>query len=308
MTVFKDQITIGTKVFNNNVADANGCKAYIDTFVGWDDTANVNIQSTEFGYSDGVEVANRAPLSARFIEVGGWMTGPTRLAIEQSIVLLKTALKADLDLLTIRASAIPQQATCKRASNINYPQDFRAGSDVASVRWATTLIMPWPFKLDPTLFSGNAAPYAGGEYYRLYVTGAGPTYYRTYDSAGHWRTYALENADIGSSRPQSVVFINTGDADAYPVMRVQGPLLAGTWYLLHEESGDQLGFDADISTGQELVIDMRNHTADLSGIAVDYFLDGDWLKAPPGTNTYRLISGTSDDNAGFVLEARSTWE
>lgn len=306
MTVFKDVISIGGLTFNNNTPDANGVKMFCDTLDGWDDTADVNIQTTEFGFSDGVEMASRSPLSARFIEVAGWFEAPNRLAMERSLTLFKLGLKTDLELLTVRQSAIPQQALCRRAAAISYPQDFRAGADLVAMRWSTTLIMPWPFKESTTEYSNTAAPYAGGEFYRTYS--GGPPYYRTYDSAGKYRTYTIELPDAGSTRPQSVVFINEGDADAYPLITVTGPLLAGTWYLLHEESGDTMAFDADISTGQNLDIDNRNHTALLSDIPVDYFLDGDWLKASPGTNTFRLVSGTSDDNAGFTLTARSTWE
>ena len=301
-TIFKDPVTINGLAFNNGVADANGCKFYIDQLDGWDETADVQTQVTSFGYSDGVEAANRWPLSEKYLQVGGYITVPSRTAAFYARQELVTNLKADDELVVLRTSPIPQEALCRRASKIEYPQNLEKDG---AMRFLFTLMQPWPYKVDPTVFTGDAAPFAGGAYYRTYD----PTgHWRTYDSVGHWRVYTPEFADPTSTEPQLITFINLGDSDAYPVFTVHGPLLAGTWYLLHEETNTQLGFTLDLSTGQDLVIDMLNKTAYIGDGSVDYYLDGDWIHASPGTNTYRLISGATDDNAGFSIAAQSTWE
>lgn len=81
-----------------------------------------------------------------------------------------------------------------------------------------------------------------------------------------------------------------GVDNAYPIWTVPGPATNPT--LTNITTGQTISWTGTVPNGQELVIDMANQTASLSGANVFEFVSGSWLTLEPGNNriSYNAIN------------------
>lgn len=107
--------------------------------------------------------------------------------------------------------------------------------------------------------------------------------------------------------PDTIEVVNNGDADSYPEIEIQGPLLAGTWQLINETTGEAMSFDMDLSSGVELVIDNLEKIANIGETTVDYYLRGDWIRLVPGSNIIRLVTAEPNPDARVRVRVADTW-
>lgn len=140
------------------------------------------------------------------------------------------------------------------------------------------------------------------------LANAGGAGFRTYDASFLARYYQAVLPPAGSVGQTFATIANSGNADAYPIISVLGPLPARSWQVVNERTGEYFSFDLDISASTPLVVNTRKKTAFIGSESVEYFIRGDWLTAVPGNNTYRLL--VADDVAGarLTIQASDTWK
>lgn len=107
--------------------------------------------------------------------------------------------------------------------------------------------------------------------------------------------------------PDVITITNEGDAYAYPILEVTGPLPVGTWYIQNDTTGEILTFDSAINENQTLVIDNLDQTALIDNVPVDYYIRGTWIRLAPGLNQIRLVSGADAPGATLRIRAYDTW-
>lgn len=130
-----------------------------------------------------------------------------------------------------------------------------------------------------------------GPWGRVYAVDTVPTpdlFYRTY-----------EQAQDASDFPPAVVLTSAGDTTSRRLtVSVTGPVTLGDWHLLNEATGARLWVDLSLLSSQTVVFDCLRQTAELNGADITNLVFGDFLTLEPGSNTYRLVSGT--ESAGFA--------
>ncbi len=112
--------------------------------------------------------------------------------------------------------------------------------------------------------------------------------------------YALTfETDTTDGLSQAAVLTSPGDVVSRRLtIEVTGPLDQGDWFLLNEDTGDRLWADVALTASQTITFDCYQQHATLNGSDIDADVFGDYLTLEPGTNTYRLVTGT--DSAGFA--------
>lgn len=310
-TIFRDRVTVGSALnsvtFNDGIA-VDGARFYMDLLDGWNDTADLTVQTASFGFSDGVAYSERFPSTAKFLEVGGYVLTGTREAAERAMQRLSQAFPRGFDLSVVRYSALPRRVIAVRSAKLAIPDDVAE----QGFRWQTQIMQPWPFKLGQSEQIVQAGTYSGVDYYRVYDNDAYATYSRSYtsDATPNYRSYLVDSTASSNSYgyPDTITALNSGNATAYPVYQITGPLIASSWNLVNEVTGESLSFGMDISTGSTLIIDTLKRTAFLDGQPVEYFIVGDWPVVPPGSSTIRLYVGADNPSASVKIIVSDTWE
>jgi hypothetical protein len=170
--------------------------------------------------------------------------------------------------------------------------------------------------LDPLRYSLNGLTgvmgvFTGSDWYSTFVLDTAPTPddgYSTFvlDTAPTPDdAYSIfQQAQSTSPYPQSVSLTSAGDVVSRRVtIEVTGPLTAGDWHIMHEQTGDELWADVSLIDGQSVVFDCYEQTATLEGTSVDSLVFGSFLSLRPGVNTYRLVSGTQSNGYATITEA-----
>lgn len=107
--------------------------------------------------------------------------------------------------------------------------------------------------------------------------------------------------------PDNVLLENEGDANAYPILEIKGPLSPGTWYVVNDTTGETMTFESSINANQTLVIDTLAQTANIDDVPVDFYIRGSWLMLVPGVNQLRLVSGSEVAGATMTVRIYNTW-
>lgn len=107
--------------------------------------------------------------------------------------------------------------------------------------------------------------------------------------------------------PDTITIVNEGNAHAYPIMEITGPLSVGSWYIQNDTTGEILTFDSAINDNQVLVVNNLDQTAVIDGVPVDYYIRGTWIRLAPGLNQIRLVSGADAPGAQLRIRAYDTW-
>jgi hypothetical protein len=169
------------------------------------------------------------------------------------------------------------------------------------IRFSIPLVAPDPNKYGFLPVSGGMSVDMGFDWYNSYTNVSG--WGEEYASSGGWYKTYLQEAPSGPYGP-SLSLTSDGSVTSYRVTTtVVGPLTAGDWKLEQElASGNrQMWAQVSLAAGQTLIIDSLTETATISGST--YPLFGDVFTLEPGTNTYRLISATPNNDAYALVSA-----
>jgi hypothetical protein len=164
------------------------------------------------------------------------------------------------------------------------------------VRFVLPLVALDPLKYSATPLSGLMGAFAGGSLYLAYTADGSGGYYSTYPEPGPSQTYRDEEPT--GAYPDLLTLVSTGDVTSRRlVIKVTGPLTAGDWWLVNEATDEALSVEQSLAAGQTLTLDSHEETADIGGSPVESLVAGDWLSLAPGSNTFRLMVGTRNDEA-----------
>ncbi len=307
-TLFQDPVLIqsdyGTLDLIKTVTHQVGAVISCDILDGWDDTPEPRVEVSEYGFADGVEVAEKLSYSEKYLEMGGWVHSPNRATALAAAEVLKSILRDHPSLKVTRFEPTGAKFMRVRAiSKLSIPSKENIGDQ--GFRWYISLMAPWPFKLGQNPSVGIGGAFSRFDYYRTYDLN-GTDLYRTYAVEGSllYRTYQTPNED-GTVLDSAVTINNAGNADAWPVFQVVGPLSVGQWFVTNETTGESITFNLGVGVGQTLTIDNLRHEALLEGASVGYFLRGTWLRAVPGDNVFRLTSIEPSPSARLSV---SSWD
>ena len=300
--IFRDLVTAGALSFNDGVL-LNGAVYRCDLLDGWDDTAEPRVEISEYGYSDGVRASDRFPKKEIYLDIGGYVKVTSRLAGEQAKDYLASNLDVNSVIRVTRQGPIPKAVDVRVCSAVEFPQDIGE-----AFRWLVKVMATWPYKISPIAKSVIAAMFSGIDYYRTYVNTA--PYYRTYvNTAPYYRTYTADTSAYSTGGlPNLVAISNDGNADAYPIIQLSGPLMGRSWELVNETTGESLTFGLDLSSTDTLVLNTLDKTAYLGSQSVEYYVDGDWPHLQPGANILRVLIGTDNADARITVTAYDTWK
>jgi len=300
--IFRDVVTMGSLSFNDGTV-VNGASYKCDLLEGWDNTAEPRVEISEFGYSDGVKTSERFPKKELYIDIGGYVKVSSRLAGEQAKDLLATYLDINSTLRLTRQGPIPKAMDVRVCSALEFPQDVGE-----AFRWLVRVMAPWPYKISPVDKAITAVMFSGIDYYRTYVDSS--PYYRTYvNSSPYYRTYTSDtSASSTGGLPNLIAMTNEGNADAYPVIQLTGPLVGRSWELVNENTGESMTFGLDLGSTDTLILNTLEKTAYLGSQAVEYYVEGDWIHLQPGANILRVLVGTDNPDARITVTANDTWK
>lgn len=300
--IFRDVVSVGPLTFNDGTM-VNGAVFRCDLLDGWDNTADLRVEISEFGYSDGVRASDRFPKKEIYLEVGGYVKVASRLAGENAKDLLATSLAVDSVHRITRYGPLTKAMDVRVCSALEFPQDVGE-----AFRWLVRVMAPWPYKITPTAKSITALMFSGVDFYRTYVNSA--PYYRTYvNSAPYYRTYVADTtASSTGGLPNVVSISNDGNADAYPIIQLTGPLEGRAWELVNETTGESLSFGISLGSTDTLMLNTLDKTAYIGSQSVEYYVDGDWPHLRPGANILRVIVGADNIDARIVVTAYDTWK
>lgn len=105
-----------------------------------------------------------------------------------------------------------------------------------------------------------------------------------------------------STASGAVTAFNDGDTDSDPIFTVWGPTPTGA--TITDENGRQLYIPEAVSAGRQLIIDTRNRTALLDGVA-NRVVTGTWPVLRPGINHFRFNASAYDAGAQLTVSYRS---
>ena len=149
-----------------------------------------------------------------------------------------------------------------------------------------------PFKYAASLLSGSMTAFNGTVWFQLFTIDTVPNP----DQFFHALTQ-----DTVAAALQAAVLNSPGDVTSRRLtIDVSGPLLAGDWFLLHENTGRHLFTDLALASGSVIEFDCYRQRAYLDGQPIDQHVFGDYLTLEPGVNTYRLITGSVSTGTASV--------
>lgn len=165
-----------------------------------------------------------------------------------------------------------------------------------------------PFKYGADLLSADMAAFNSSIWFQLFTIDTAPTpdeFYLAFDTSDD----TLEmTQDTSAAALQAAALFSPGDETSRRVdITVTGPLAAGDWLVLHETTGRHLYADLALTADQSIEFDCYRQRAYLNGDPIDQHVFGDYLTLEPGSNTYRLVTGTTSAGSATV-EARPAYQ
>ena len=292
-TIFRDKVVLNEVVFNEDISKPEGAGDWaIDVMVGWHETPEIDAEFAPKGIVDGEVPPESFPVRGRNITLGGYVTAPTRLLLEQLWdVIVRDALPRGAAVRLERYEAVPKQVTGYLYSSREPVWYGNASGGPIGFRWGATIRCADPMKygVTPQILSAGVAGFASGG--------------RTYP-----RTYPLEYDTTLSGEGEKVTIVNDGSGVSRNlVLDITGPLMQGGWRVVNETTGELLKFDVGLSAGDHLIINFSNETATLNGSPVSASILGDFWALVTGPNVIKLYSDY-DPAAGFTATAYPAWE
>lgn len=178
--------------------------------------------------------------------------------------------------------------------------------DTPNLQFSLPLVATDPLRYGTASLAGDFGVFTGSEWFRTFVLDTAPT-----PDRGYWiydldtvpapdvATRIYTQAQSLSPFPPAAVVVSPGDAVSRRVMiAVTGPLTQGDWVITNETSDNEIYADLGLTGAQTLVFDSFSQTTTLNGTDVSNTVYGDYLTLQPGSNTFRLVSGS--DSAGYA--------
>lgn len=292
-TIFRDKVILNEVVFNDPLSKPAGAGDWaIDVMNGWHETPDIDAEFAPKGQVDGMVPPESFPIRGRTILLGGYVTAPSRLLVEQLWdVIVRDALPRGLPLRLERHEAVPKFVRCYLYGPREPDWYGNSYAGPYGFRWGATILCDDPMKyaLDPIISSAGVAGFASGG--------------RTYP-----RTYPLVYDTTLAGEGEKVTITNNGTGRSKNlVIDITGPLNKGAWRLVNETTGDLLKFDVALATGDHLIINFGTETALQNGYPVSATIIGDFWDLQPGPNVIKLYSDY-DPSAGFTATAYPAWE
>lgn len=297
-TILGDKVTVAVggstlATWNDPAAlPANASLWGADKMDGWDDSSDMDFNSSARNGIDGDIKGDYDAVRARHLLLGGYLLAATRAQAEGLWDGLVYGLPRNTELTVTRNEAIPKFVRCYRSAKIERVQfldDAISNGIGYAIRWETTLTCLDPLKYDvvtQTQSAGVAGQSVGGR-----------TYPRTYPM-----TYS-STTGVGNA----IILNNIGTAPTPPLVTLTGPLPAGGWRVANDTTLKDFRMNVGLGTGDTMVIDFRKETALLNGQLVFGTITGDFWDVVRGQNTIRLYA---DFNAaaGITASINSAWE
>ena len=100
-----------------------------------------------------------------------------------------------------------------------------------------------------------------------------------------------------SSSSDPLVVDNAGNAQAYPIFTISG---SGTLFTItNSTNGQQMVINTTLSSGSQIIIDIRRQTVTMNGSSIMQYVSGEWITLDAGENTLSLSvdSGYTSDTS-----------
>jgi hypothetical protein len=269
----------------------------VESLDGWDDTATVDSVFVGNGGGPGVAASGEWLQTEGYLTLTGIILGtPQEQSLYRSMLLAGLPATDDVPLIVTGGSwDVDKQAFVRR---FDKPTIARRRN---YMRFTFPLIMTDPFKYGLVPVSATMGVWVGESWFGTYADQGGAIWTRAYGFDGtNWvRTFRQFVAE--GAWPDSITLTSDGDvASQRLTVSLQGPLAAGDWWLINENTGARLWANTDITLGSELVFDCFNKTATLNGDSVDHLVYGDWLTLEPGGNTFRLLASAQSAGSATI--------
>lgn len=139
---------------------------------------------------------------------------------------------------------------------------------------------------DPTIYSATTNSYSG----IAVPGGGGATFPLTFPI-----TFTTQNTG-------TVNVNNSGNTESYPLITLNNLLTSPT--ITNVTTGESFGLNASFTTGDSVIIDMKNRTVIKNGTTplLTSIVDGStWWSLDPGSSTIRINTGSSADTGTMTI-------
>lgn len=265
----------------------------ITAFDGWWATAKPRAEILPSGVVDGAVAVGPWDFAEAYYTLTGVIRSADRATLMGYRRALLAALPANEDATVVvhgNDEDVDLQISVRRYD----APDIRVVGN--NLLFTVPLVAVDPFKYADILLADEMTTFTGATYYLAPSIVGG--YAIEFDTADYTLTF---DTDAAEGIDQAAVLVCEGDATSRRLtFAVTGPLNEGDWFLLHEQTGDRLYLDRALTATQTVTFDCYRQTATLNGNSVDTEVFGDYLTLLPGSNTYRLISGTETAGSATV--------
>jgi len=249
----------------------------VESLVGWDDAPGVRSGMVARAGQDGAWDAT-GNFSERVVEIVGFVQEPTMVAARAVARQLSALRPQSVHTFVVAESAAPASALSARVRVTVGVKPVWV--DDMSFGFTLQVTAPDMLRYGAVTFGSASLSAASG--------GAGLTYPLVYP-----RDYGV----AAGVTPGAVTVSNTGTAQFWPVLRIDGPV---TNPVVTASTGSWLRYTGSLLAGQWLDIDLGARTVLLNGQVSHRFKvtgGGDWLAVPVGGATFEFDADTADPAA-----------
>lgn len=315
-TLYGDVVTLGGVVFDPRAATIDRALQMVDVMAGWDGSPPIRARANDRPNRHGAYRNTRTFFSQRELVVEGAIVADTRTAYLTARARMMRSVSVTDKLSLSRTDAL--FGLLAMDVYLNGQIEFTGEID-NGCRFSIPLIAPDPTKLSTRAYRSVVNMQIPQDYVRTYTV-SGSDRVRTYTASGsdRVRTYTrVGEFTPGAGYLESDTLINRGNADAWPISYVTGPLKRG-WYIENVSTPDggvptteRLIFDFELLPNQVAVIDHKERTAVLNNgqdTHIEATARGSWWAVRPGSNTYRLSQALYNSTANLqMLTSETAW-
>lgn len=276
------QIAIGTDLVLGS-KDAAGAEWTIDKFDGWGSTGSTS-EFQQLAGSHG-STASDGYMKSRFMTAGGLVYANGFAALEDAADRLADAVSLD-----------DTQFIVSAAGRVRHTYARRQGEVIVDpitdkmARYSILMAAKDPLKYgDPISVTTHLPSSSGGATWPV--------------------TFPL--TFTGSSVSGVVSINNTGTEQAPVWLRIDGPLPAGGWAVMHMGKKQQLSFASSLALGGDefVTVDMTKHEVLAQGQAprAGFVTSRGWFSLDPGPNDIAFTASNYSAAALLTVTTKPTW-
>lgn len=273
-------VTIGDD-FRIGYVDDYGVVWTLDDIEGWDSPASTS-QAQQRAHSHGAWMTTPY-FEARELSLTGKMRAPDKESARDAADRLFSAITLDDTRVRVDEHGLSRFVNARRLGSVMF--DYYQQPSEAD--WSISMIAADPFKYGTT------------EHFSEMRLGQ--------STNGLRLPLEVPFSIDAQTTPNSAIVTNSGNAIAYPVFTINGPI--SDPYIYIPSADKYMSFDITLGYGRWLTVDTRNHTVVLDGNSQRQFtMQGDWLTVPPGATEFRLYSATTEPDAVVSISWRDSWQ